>query len=99
MRCSACHWSRISWTEKNLKRCLEAYETSAGKQTQHGIQMTCSKCLQKGHTKRTCSNEIAIIPPKKPRGRPSKHQMSEEQSVETTPTLQSQPTPTLHTYI
>ena len=57
---------------------------------------TCSKCLQKGHTKRTCSNETAIIPPKKPRGRPSKRQMSEEQSVETTPTLQSQPTATLH---
>lgn len=31
--------------EKNLKRCLEAYETSAGKQTQHGIQMVLSLFL------------------------------------------------------
>ncbi|CAA7048313.1 unnamed protein product [Microthlaspi erraticum] len=57
---------------------------------------TCSNCLKKGHTKRTCSNEKAIVPPKKPRGRPSKNQPSEEPLVETTPTLQSQPTPTFH---
>ncbi|KAG7534518.1 Zinc finger SWIM-type [Arabidopsis thaliana x Arabidopsis arenosa] len=80
--------------KKIPKRRLEAHEISDGKQTRRRIQMTCSKCLKTGHNKKTCPNEIAVIPPKKPRGRPSKKQSNEEPSIEMTPTFQSQPTPT-----
>ncbi|KAL1197125.1 hypothetical protein V5N11_002004 [Cardamine amara subsp. amara] len=82
--------------KKIPKRRLEAHENSAGRQARHGIQVTCSKCLKTGHNKKKCQNETAVIPPKKPRGRPSKKQKSEEPSVEMRSTFQSQPTPTFH---
>ncbi|KAL2901663.1 Transposase for insertion sequence element IS406 [Bienertia sinuspersici] len=68
-------------------RIKDPYENpkKPGKLTRHGMEMTCKKCNQKGHNKRSCKEKDTAIPqepqPKKPRGRPRKY---------TTPT----PTPT-----
>ncbi|KAL2944399.1 Structure-specific endonuclease subunit slx4, partial [Bienertia sinuspersici] len=47
-----------------------------GTLSRHGMEMTCSICMVKGHNKRKCPNkESAVLPqpkPKKPRGRPRK---------------------------
>lgn len=62
---------------KNHDRMKSKYETSSKTKLSraNGI-VTCSNCKEEGHNKTTCSNRTVEIPPKKPRGRPKKNQVS-----------------------
>ncbi|GER47364.1 mutator-like transposase [Striga asiatica] len=47
--------------------------------------MTCQRCFQKGHNKKSCTNPQVEKPPKNPRGRPKKNpgqQSTQEEVVE-----------------
>ncbi|KAL8505817.1 hypothetical protein ACS0TY_016877 [Phlomoides rotata] len=50
--------------KKKRKRGPEEERRSATKLKRFGLQMTCQKCLQTGHNKRSCKNEPVEKPPK-----------------------------------
>ncbi|KAL8458780.1 hypothetical protein ACS0TY_036330 [Phlomoides rotata] len=63
-------WPMPGRPKKKRKRDPEEEQQSSTKLKRFGLQMTCKKCLQIGHNKRSCNNEAVPIPPKRKRGRP-----------------------------
>ncbi|KAL6514260.1 hypothetical protein OROHE_019247 [Orobanche hederae] len=56
--------------KKKRRRGAEEERQSGTKLKRFGLQMTCQKCLQTGHNKRSCANEAVEKPEKRKRGRP-----------------------------
>ncbi|KAG7554561.1 Zinc finger SWIM-type [Arabidopsis suecica] len=64
--------------QSNYARKKGRYETASSsnknKMSRANRIMTCSNCKQEGHNKSSCKNATVLLPPPRPRGRPSLNQ-------------------------
>jgi len=66
--------------QSNYARKKGRYETASSsnknKMSRANRIMTCSNCKQEGHNKSSCKNATVLLPPPRPRGRPSLNQVT-----------------------